>query len=1071
MRVKITNWKKVSAGTLIVGAIFAFLILQTKAATESDAIAVRIMPNTNHDSIETWYASQGYKGSPQSLIVDGYEAIRDGRTVFVNAANLDTLNKKIYTNIYLISYNQESEEKTLDILGQLVSHWKFNNNVTTPGYCSISTVNCQADADCGSGYICSNYSGTLNSSNNYTDSSHGIFASNKGKCILKNARTCTIDSDCPINLFCDSLKASSIRDVKRLGQLNQINNAILSFKNSYGAYPSLQSGTYIPGATMSVWPSWKDALWTQLGLSQLLVDPVNTLGYCDGYDAKTCWNNTSNTFVSSDLFLPNGSYAFVYKAAKNGLNYLLCSVFETKNLGYDTIDKKITTNFCSVSNAYSGMGANTAPTVVSSFTEGETGKEFNGYIKVKDAEGDLISWKLSVNTPTPWLNGGWSSGPNLIPVLQDTGDANQKKVHAPKAGNPGTYQMDLTLTDSRGAATTTKVNIVISAANKPLIEAEDTTYFVDPIIPLNYTFYLQGSNSVPTYTIKPTGPNFVNASISDFAKHSTTITSVGLNKIKVDLSFTVLTSIKMTQNNTVPFRITATADGTTATKDVNINFKVEKPVLDFQCESVSRTGQAYPISGGACLLGKSKNGNHDITYKILSGPAGLLTSTSNGDVYLSASIINFFAATTSSVRISATNEYGASSEKSFDLKINTFCGDDLKQKPNTEGRGGLYNDGVEECDGIAGVWTSTTTMSMKPDTQYACTSGLNIKTPYPILDNNRCVFKSPTEGGGFCGDGYCQKTIKDTNGNTVDMESCSNCSQDCGVCVCTPSCGANLCGSDGCGGSCGECGTGDVCTNGSCCPTKAGIQVCADNGHNTYFNGNLVSNGSNWENVEEADATVIAGKNVMAINAIDWGGVWGFSATLNQGSCRSMTTDDLANWKCINASSTSVNLTNWNTVNYDDSGWRSPIVTGVKGIRPGNYLTYQQIWSPDANQANTKVYCRYTFSTFDNIDLACQPKCAGKCAGSDGCGGLCPDTCTLPATCGGSGVLNVCGEADQFDCIPQCANKCGGPDGCGGVCDENPCEPNQKCIAPLYKNCKTLLIDATQNGGTDWAQY
>ena len=68
-------------------------------------------------------------GSPQALLVDGYEAIRDGRTVYVNAANIDPNTKLIYTNIYLISYNQDSAAQTVDILGQIITHWKFNSNL------------------------------------------------------------------------------------------------------------------------------------------------------------------------------------------------------------------------------------------------------------------------------------------------------------------------------------------------------------------------------------------------------------------------------------------------------------------------------------------------------------------------------------------------------------------------------------------------------------------------------------------------------------------------------------------------------------------------------------------------------------------------------------------------------------------------------------------------------------------------------------------------------------------------------------------------------------------------------
>jgi len=78
----------------VFAVLFLLLIKNTGAqsATPSvdsaDAIGVRIIPNPNHYSISRWYENQGFTGSPQSLIVDGYEAIRDGRTVYVNAANL-----------------------------------------------------------------------------------------------------------------------------------------------------------------------------------------------------------------------------------------------------------------------------------------------------------------------------------------------------------------------------------------------------------------------------------------------------------------------------------------------------------------------------------------------------------------------------------------------------------------------------------------------------------------------------------------------------------------------------------------------------------------------------------------------------------------------------------------------------------------------------------------------------------------------------------------------------------------------------------------------------------------------
>ncbi|MDD5071116.1 MAG: hypothetical protein PHQ42_00010 [Patescibacteria group bacterium] len=96
-------------------------------APNPDAIAIRVIPNLGHYGVSRWYNQQGFKGSPQPLTIDGYEAIRDGRTIYVNAANV--VGDNLYTNIYLISYNQEAEAATKSILEQIISHWKFNTNI------------------------------------------------------------------------------------------------------------------------------------------------------------------------------------------------------------------------------------------------------------------------------------------------------------------------------------------------------------------------------------------------------------------------------------------------------------------------------------------------------------------------------------------------------------------------------------------------------------------------------------------------------------------------------------------------------------------------------------------------------------------------------------------------------------------------------------------------------------------------------------------------------------------------------------------------------------------------------
>ncbi|MDD3301895.1 MAG: hypothetical protein PHR57_03965, partial [Patescibacteria group bacterium] len=101
------------------------------------------------------------------------------------------------------------------------------------------------------------------------------------------------------------------------------------------------------------------------------------------------------------------------------------------------------------------------------------------------------------------------------------------------------------------------------------------------------------------------------------------------------------------------------------------------------------------------------------------------------------------------ITITAKNEYGASAVSTFSLKVNTYCGDGVKQAPNQEKRGGLYNDGVEECDGVAGVAVNAADSSVMK--QYACTTPTNHGAiPNPITTNDFC-----RATGGFCGDGIC----------------------------------------------------------------------------------------------------------------------------------------------------------------------------------------------------------------------------------------------------------------------------------------------------------------------------
>ncbi|MFH1427565.1 MAG: MopE-related protein [Patescibacteria group bacterium] len=269
------------------------IINKLALAQSKDAIAIRVIPNPNHISAQRWYKEQGFSGSPQAIIVDGYEGIRDGRTVYVNAANVD-LNvtpKKFYTNIYLISYNQQAEKSTVDIFGQIVNHWQFNTNLAKGKDNNDDDAKCSADSE------------------------------------LK----CITDKDCAGHGYCSSYKAQVTRDTIRLARLNDIDTKIKQYGQTHSSYPQLSAGTYLPNITISTWPSWQDNFAKELGGS-LPVDPINKFSVCDGYNAVTCWNEADKKFAwtitAEGNTIEAGSRVFLYQA--NSANtYKLCAFAET----------------------------------------------------------------------------------------------------------------------------------------------------------------------------------------------------------------------------------------------------------------------------------------------------------------------------------------------------------------------------------------------------------------------------------------------------------------------------------------------------------------------------------------------------------------------------------------------------------------------------------------------------------------------------------------------------------------------------------------------------------------------
>lgn len=773
---------------LAIANLFLLMPQSTQAfnvADEADAIAVRILPNPNHYNAARWYKSQGFQGSPQSLLVDGYDAVRDGRTVYVNAANVDLVNQTIYTNIYLISYNQSPDFKTVDVLGQIIKNWRFNSNLNTPGQCNISTLLCEQDSDCSQGHTCIGAGET------------------PGRCQPVDGQACYTDAECADGVYCDSLRAKVNRDVRRLGILGDLRELLSNFKKANNRYPVLDSGTYLSLRTVSVWPSWQALFLPQIGATPNSLDPINALGVCPGYEASTCWNKDTNSFadpqpLNNELELPVGSNAFVYTSDANGSNYSLCAGMETKNLGYNTTEGQLAASGCVDSgSAYIGSSDNLAPVLISATLQGTQDQVFSGFIRVIDPENNYLNW--SINTS----GNDWSTW-SAAPILQDTANPNQKRIYAQKAGVPGAYNISLNVSDVYGGVLATVTPITI-LNNPPLVQGNDVNYYPSTVIPLTISFSIKDSDHPLTYSftkaIWNSGPfDLLDSSRANFLGETS-------NRVGDTINYTLRYNLLDSNNfpNDVNFVYTVNARdryNNSTDKQINIKIKADPPALDFNCNKNVRVGSPY-----YCGLGWGKQGDHTITYSATGTlPTGLSIAEASNlyepgiedpgisrnlwqnfkNIFkliahrfqssaLAASPIRLFYALQGTptvagqgllVGILAENEFGAISEKTFSLNVNNYCGDSILQKPNTEGKGGFYNDGNEDCDGLAGLTTDATISN--PNLQYCCTTVAG--TNYPITTTDKCIFSPVLEGGGFCGDGFCSTNFE----NTV------NCNSDCG---------------------------------------------------------------------------------------------------------------------------------------------------------------------------------------------------------------------------------------------------------------------------------------------------
>ncbi|MFA4833260.1 MAG: Ig domain-containing protein [Patescibacteria group bacterium] len=658
-------------GILILG-FFAFGFLkdtrpplvfaQSGKTSSSDAIAIRVITNPDHISISRWYSEQGFKGSPERLIVDGYEALRDGRTVYVNAANIDDkgdsdpANDALFTNIYLISYNQEAEAATKSILDQIISHWKFNTNIADP--------------------------------------------EQKAK-IIRDAKR--LSSLAEIKTAAENYKEDK-------GYYPKLSAGTYLAGKTISTWPSWQQtlakelGVGLPTDPinkLSVCPGYDSATcWKESTKSFADPTPDNSI-----FNLPVSCSITTTKACSVDADCPpeeycnNNSHAFVYTAKADGSEYNVCAIMESGLI--TTLGAGACAGSAVETVQHGGTATNHPPTITCDNLVGNPNKPFKGYINASDPDGDTLNWSITpTSTPANWTGAGWSS----FPELKTTADPNQKEISAATAGNKGIYDFIATVSDNRSGSATKTCYISTIGSARPVI-----TPIADKEIVIGKTL---------DFTIYATDPGG-NYPFPPFSFDTSLISCAITNGHDCRIQSPIGTAFSLTEDGgdnmykNYPISVNAVNSKGDSSPSQSFNLKVinHKPVVSIPstCLTKVRIKNAY----NSCPVSATDPDSHTIaSFSFLPGlPAGMTGNTSTGEISGTPAA---GSGGTYNISVTTTDQYGAVSKpKILTLKVNTYCGDGEWQATNGEGV-------AEKCDGSSNI--AATYVGSSFNKQYACDS-------------------------------------------------------------------------------------------------------------------------------------------------------------------------------------------------------------------------------------------------------------------------------------------------------------------------------------------------------------
>jgi len=145
------------------------------------------------------------------------------------------------------------------------------------------------------------------------------------------------------------------------------------------------------------------------------------------------------------------------------------------------------------------------------------------------------------------------------------------------------------------------------------------------------------------------------------------------------------------------------------------------------------------------------------------------------------------------------------------------------------------------------------------------------------------------------------------------------------------------------------------------------ISISVDDGYEIYFNGNLLGSDDNWKTAEVYSPLMTTNKNVIAVKALNKGGVSGLVADIDFDSYKFVSDES---WKV-----STMFYSQWETDTFDDLFWNKATSYGlhgstdpwtsfgdVQGISKSSGV--QWIWSSD-NENDDTIYFRFSFNLMD----------------------------------------------------------------------------------------------------------